>query len=447
MTDIVTALTILLPIMIILLILSCFFSATETAITSINIIRLKQIAKSRKYYKNQTQQIKQIKRVYHFIKNYDQTLITILIANTLINTSLATIGALFFSILIRNEITATWITTSIIGVIILIIGEIIPKIIVKKNPEKFSIFSSHILFFWKIILSPFTWIINLKRKKNNAIISTTENELLELISTIEIEGVLEKNEKQLIESAIIFDEKNIEYVMQNKEKVKIIFNDIKWQELKYIYKKKRFTRMPVIDRKSGEIIGILNIKDVLIFLIENKEIKISELSTKPIYISKNLKLDDALELFQQKQSHLAIVTPNNNSKKFLGIVTLEDIIEELVGEIYDEYDLTGRVKEIGHHMFWINSNTPLKKVFKKYLKLNPPSKTEGKTLYEWYIFQINKQNEKNKYKNKENKEFIYNNFAFRINNSKNYINKYSSKINNNIMIEIEILTNNIKKQL
>ncbi|AHF57831.1 hemolysin family protein [Spiroplasma eriocheiris] len=444
MLDSSTALFVLLPLMIILLIFSSFFSASETAITSINVIRLKQLAKGKRTkVRSKNREIKSAKRVYKFIKDYDRTLATILMANTLINTALATIGALFFATFIRSEATATWVATAVIGVVVLIFGEIVPKIIAKRSPEKFSIFASYILWVWKIVLYPFTWLLVLKKEKPGQV-STTENELLELISTIESEGVLEKNEKQLIESAITFDEKNVGDVMRDKEKVKAVFNDTNWRDLQKIYKEERFTRMPIISRTDGSVEGILNIKDVLIAIIDKKEVNIKELASEPIYISKHLKLDDALELLQQEQVHMAIVTPNRESKTFIGVVTMEDIIEELVGEIYDEDDETGQVKEIGHHMYWMHGNTPIKKVFKKYLQLNVPPKAEGKTLYQWYVAQTGYEFTPNA---DLPEDFVYHNFAFRINREKT--KKLKTKSNNvkskAVIFEIEILTDSNSK--
>ncbi|WP_424525924.1 hemolysin family protein [Spiroplasma endosymbiont of Glossina fuscipes fuscipes] len=435
MMDTATALAVLLPIMIILLIFSSFFSASETAITSINVIRLKQMAKnkvSKRKNKTTNKNIRKAKRVYKLVKDYDRTLATILIANTLINTALATIGTLFFATLISNTETATWVSTIVIGFTVLIFGELVPKTIAKTFPEKFSIFSAYILWIWKILFYPFTWVLILRKQKDG--VSTTENELLELISTIESEGVLEKNEKELIESAITFDEKTIGSIMRPKEKVKAIYSNTTWRELQRFYKEERFTRMPVLTPDTEKVIGILNIKDVFIAVIDHQEVEIKELVSEPIFFSRYLKLDDALELFQQEQLHMAIVSTNDDSNDFLGVVTMEDILEELVGEIYDEDDETGQVKEIGHHMFWIHGSTAVKKVFQKYLHLAAPPASVGQTLYQWFTQQTGYDLTKPK---NDIKEFVYNNYAFRVNDEKK--GKLTAK---NIVFEIEILTNN-----
>ncbi len=309
------------------------------------MIRLKQIAKnnvSKRKNKTTNKNIRKAKRVYKLVKDYDRTLATILISNTLINTALATIGTLFFATLISNAETATWISTIVIGFTVLIFGELVSKTIAKSFPEKFSIFSAYILWIWKILFYPFIWMLILRKRKDG--VSTTENELLELISTIESEGVLEKNEKELIESAITFDDKTIGSIMRPKEKVKAIYTNTTWRELQRIYKEERFTRMPVLAPDTEKVIGILNIKDVFIAVIDHQEVEIKKLVSEPIFFSRYLKLDDALELFQQEQLHMAIVSTNADSNGFLGVVTMEDILEELVGEIYDEDDETGQVE-------------------------------------------------------------------------------------------------------
>lgn len=271
-------------------------------------------------------------------------------------------------------------------------------------------------------------------KKKVSQVSSTEVELLELISTIESEGVLEKNERELISAAVTFDEKNIMNVMQNRNKVEVIKSDSTWKDLVSLFKTHKFTRMPVIDESKDEIIGIINIKDVLVNVLENKntDIDIQSIMSKPLFISKYVKLDEALKLFQQEQFHLGIVTPNKDSNEYLGIVSLEDILEELVGEIYDEFDEAGKVKEIGHHMFWIMGNTPLKTVFRKYLEL-PLPKSKAKNLRAWFEEVTGKKIIEIDFDNQE--DFVYENFAFRIN--KKATNKLTSK---NIMFEIEILT-------
>ncbi|AGM25186.1 hemolysin family protein [Spiroplasma chrysopicola] len=433
MIDTTTIFVVLLPLMIILLILSAFFSASETAITSINVIRLKQMARGKLQInssKAKKRSIKKAKRVYKFVKDYDRTLATILIINTLVNTALATVGSLFFTNIINSAETATWVATVVIGVLVLIFGELVPKTIVKRFPEKFSIFAAYILTFWKILVYPFTWFLVLK--KHHAGVSTTENELLELISTIESEGVLEKNEKKLIESAIVFDEKNVGSVMRQKNKVKWIYSDIPWRELQTFYKEERYTRMPVLDRKTDLVIGLLNIKDVFIALIDHETLDFKKLSTEPIFLSRYLKLDDALEIMQQEQIHMAIVSSSKDSNDFLGVVTMEDILEELVGEIYDEDDETGSVKEIGHHMFWIHGNMRVPKVFQKYLQIAAPPDTHDKTLYQWFVSQTNYDI---KNPNPSTNEFIYHNYAFRINNKKTRRGNVKG-----IMFEIESLT-------
>ncbi|WP_237237867.1 DUF21 domain-containing protein [Spiroplasma citri] len=151
----------------------------------------KNVSKRKKRATNKT--IRRTKQVYKLVKDYDRTLATILIANTLINTALATIGTLFFASLIVNAETATWVATGVIGLTVLIFGELLPKTIAKAFPEKFSFFSAYILWIWKILFYTFTWLLTLHKQKNGVL--TTENELLELISTIESEDVLEKMKK------------------------------------------------------------------------------------------------------------------------------------------------------------------------------------------------------------------------------------------------------------
>lgn len=433
MNEETSALTILLPVMLVLILLSSFFSASETAITSFNIVRLKQWMKNNK---KKTKKIKQAKRVYRLVKDYNKTLATILIANTLINTALATIGTAFFSVWILKESSLTIISTLVVGMVVLIFGEVCPKIIAKRIPEKFAIFAAYPLLVWKVILYPLTWFLNLLSSKNN-LFTTTENELLELISVIESEGVLEVAEKQLIESAIKFDEKTVGSVMSPFDKVYYIYHDITFEELTNVYKTQRYTRMPVVNRHTKTVIGILNIKDVIFYFIDNNLFDLQKVMHEPLFLSRRVKLNDALQKMQQEQKHLAIVISRKNANDFLGIITMEDIVEELVGEIYDEDDYAGQIKRIGNHMYWIQANTPLERVFKE-LKLKILNKYKDKTIYQWFVdetgFNLKIEDTQD--------EFIYQSYSFKIDREK--INLPLKQNLHHIILEVELLTNNGK---
>ncbi len=423
--------------MIFLLIFTSSLSAAETALTSINFIRLKNKTKNIRsnFLGKDKKRIKKIKKVYKFAKNYNESLTAVLIANTLSNTAIATIGTLFFASIFKNETLGAWLSTLIIGLTILILGEIIPKKFAKKHPEATSIKLYYILSFVRFILKPFIiW-----NKKSNKTITSTENELLELITVIESEGIIETNEKELIKSAITFDEKYVKDIMTHWNKTIFIDKNANWEIVKKIYAEERYSRMPVINKEINKVVGVLNLKDILYNISIDKEINISSLITECLFINDDTKLDDALEYLQRKQIHLAVVTSKKD--EYLGIITLEDLIEEIVGEIYDEDDETGWIKEIGNHKWMVYGNAPIKKLFKKHLKINiSKKKSYNLNLYEWFSYNSNlnihlPKNNINKEITSHILTYVYKNYKF-----KTSLNTFYEKPKN-IVFEIEKIAN------
>lgn len=406
------------PTIIILVFFSAVFSAIETAITSINVIRIKNLAKSH------SKAAKKARRVYRLIKDFNTTLTTLLVANNLVNIALTTILTYFFD----NQLGLPPKWSLLISIlfslfIILIFGEILPKNLARLSPEKIAVFFAYPTLFVKILFYPFAYIFSKLRPKNSIPLST-EQELLELISTIESEGVLERAESELITSAITFDEKTIQQAMQSRDKILVIYDDTTISELKHIYQTERYTRLPVVNRKTGKIAGIVNVKDVIIQTFAGHKIRLSDVLQKPLFMAKQTNLSEALEEMQKTKIHLAIVTSNKNAGDFLGIITLEDILEELVGEIYDEHDEIGNVQEIGHHKFQVNGKVFLNELFTKHLKDKPPE-TKSRTLLEWYC-EISEIKEVNN----SSSPFQYNNYLFSVNKVKK----------GNIIFDVEILT-------
>ncbi|WP_342263660.1 hemolysin family protein [Spiroplasma endosymbiont of Clivina fossor] len=409
----------LAPTIFILLFLSAFFSAMETALTSINIIRIKNLAKTNK------RQAKKAKRVYLLVKDYSITITTLLIANNLVNIALATFVTFFFD----NQLglPSHWsliISTMFSLVIVLLFGEIIPKNIARWIPERLAISCSWVIVVVRLIFYPLAYMFS-KIKLKSEHPSTTERELLELVKTIENEGVLEKQERHLITSAIIFDEKTVKTAMQSRDKVITINYNSSISDIKTLYRQERFTRVPVINSNTKVVKGILNVKDIIINTLDDESLTIPALLQKPLFLSKNTKLSVALEKMQKSKMHLAIVTSSKTKKDFIGIITMEDLIEELVGEIYDEHDATGKIYEIGHHKFQVVGTIKLKKLFQTLNESVPV--TNAKSLNEWYR-EISGEAKITK----KSPEFQYNNYIFRIIKVRNY---YAS-------FEIEVLSNN-----
>jgi CBS domain containing-hemolysin-like protein len=283
-----------------------------------------------------------------------------------------------------------FISTLIISIIIIVFGEILPKNIGKMFPERVACFVVNPIIFFIYLFKPVTiWFskINDKMAEHSPEedkVTATEDELLEIVETIEREGVLEQDESELIQSAINFDSLSVRAVMTPKDKVIYLYNDTSFNEVVNSFKKYKYSRFPVMDRETKKIVGVIYQQDVFEALANDVEIQITNLMRNTMYISHRRLLPYALEKVQRQKAHLAIVVDNVREKNFLGIITLEDMLEQLVGEIYDEYDdLPSEVVEIGHHIFDVSGTTRIENLFDNYLNETTYPKTKAITVGTW----------------------------------------------------------------
>ena len=225
----------------------------------------------------------------------------------------------------------------------------------------------------------------------------------------EQEGVLEQEERELIESVIEFDDKNVRDIMVPKDQVVFLYDNATYEQMKQVLHDHKLSRLPVISYQTTEVVGILRVRDVLDALLEDKEIVISEMMQEPVFVTQRKKLPAVLEDIQKSREHMAIVEESLTSHVFVGIVTLEDVLEELVGEIYDEYDpLPNHVVEIGHHTFTIDGNVSLVDFFDTYVEDQDAPKTKARTFAAW-IFELN-----NHRKVRKGREIEFENFEIKV---------------------------------
>lgn len=387
-------------ILIILIGISALCSMTETALSSVSIIKIK--AKARKGDK------KSIK-VYRLVKKYSETVTTILIFNNIVNILSTSLATYIFSKSLGSSGVAY--ATIIMTIVILMFGEITPKIFGKNNALDIMYKVTPIFTVLVNIMFPITKLVQKfenKFNKNEKKITATEDELLEIVQTIEYEGVLNQGESELIQNAVSFDDKRVSSVMLKKEDVIFLYDDASEQTIRDIISSQKYSRIPVICRNTNKVIGIVHEGDLIDDILNNKKISIQSLIKDVIYITPGRKLSYALDKIQKSRMHMAIVVDNSEDHNFLGIVTLEDIIEELVGEIYDEYDdLPQNVVEIGLHTFQINPNIEVKYFFNNYLENTEVPNIKSKTFVGWL-----KELDSNKIK--KNAEFQYKNIKMKI---------------------------------
>ena len=309
---------------------SAYFSASETAFSSVNKIRLKNYADSGST---------KAKAALEIAENYDRTLSTILVGNNVVNIASASIATILFTDLFGASGAA--ISTAVTTVLVLIFGEILPKSYAKENSEKFALKTANILNFVMLILSPvakfFTMLQGLMARfyssdeKNP---SVTEEELKYIIETIEEEGVLKGEEADLVQSALDFNDITVQEILTHR--VDMVALDITddMSEIIATVMEERFTRLPVYEKSVDNIIGILQSRDLLEAVVRGETIDLRGMLSEPHFVHKTKKISTLLADFKRMRSHIAIVTDDYGGT--MGIVTMEDVLEQLVGDIWDE---------------------------------------------------------------------------------------------------------------
>lgn len=318
-------------IIVVLLLLSAFFSASETAFSSVNRIRLRNYV---------SQGDKRAVKALKIIEFYDKSLTTILVGNNIVNIASTSIATIFFTREFGSG--SVGLATIVMTVLVLTFGEILPKSLAKENAEKVALAVAQVLCAFIFILTPITTIfIKLKKliTKINGNINTqpsvTEEELKYIIEEIEDEGVLEEQESNLVRSALEFDEITISEILIPRVNVVAIEKSQSIEEIKDIFINERYSRLPVYDKTIDNIIGIIHEKDFFRLYIRGGN-NIPSIIQEPKYISEHKRISEIMHEMQRSKAHMAIVVDQYGGTE--GIVTLEDIIEELVGEIYDEND-------------------------------------------------------------------------------------------------------------
>ncbi len=317
--------------MVICVILSAYFSATETAFSSINRTRLKAIAEKGN---------KRATLALNLEENYDKLISTILIGNNIVNIALATLATIFFVNLINGEIGAT-VSTAVTTLVVLIFGEITPKSIAKDMPEKFAMFSAPIINVLIFIFTPLNLIFSLWKKLVSLLFKAEEEEnmaqeeLLLMVEEAQQEGDLDEDESDLLRNAIEFNDLKAEDILTHRVDLEGVPVGATKEEIAKLFTETRFSRLLVYEESIDNIVGVIHQKD---FYVGSGVIDgdLSEIVSPPLFIHKSEKINDLLKLLQKEKSHIAIVIDEYGGT--LGIVTMEDILEELVGDIWDEHD-------------------------------------------------------------------------------------------------------------
>ena len=317
--------------LVILVGFSAFFSASETAFSSLNQIRLKSRAEDGD---------SSAARVLAMAEKYDKLLSTILIGNNIVNIAAASIGTIIFTKMLGAERGAT-VSTMVLTVVVLIFGEVTPKSLAKEMPEKVATAVSPFLVLLMALMTPLTWLFTQWKKLLGHFVHSgeadtiTEGELMTMVSEAENDGELTDRESELIRSAIEFDDVEVEEILTPRVDVVAVEDDIPLEELAQTFAESGYSRLPVYHGTIDNIIGVVHEKDFYIARLK-KATKIDDLVVPTLYTTGSTQISQLLRTLREQHHHLAVVVDEYGGTE--GIITLEDILEELVGEIWDEHD-------------------------------------------------------------------------------------------------------------
>ena len=321
-----------LLLLIVLIVLSGFFSAAETAYTSLNKIRLKMMADEGN---------RRAARAYSLTENYDKLLSTVLIGNNIVNIASTSIATVLFIDLLRDESLGTTLSTVVMTVTVLIFGEISPKSVAKEKPESFAMFASGFLKFLMLLFTPLVAFFMLWKKMLKKIFrldnkdTITGDELINIVDEAEEGGGLDEEESDLIRSAISFSECPVGDILTPRVDMIAVDKSDSLEEIGKAFDESGFSRLPVFDGTVDSIVGVIHIRDFNKLLQTNKK-TIRSIIKPTVFVAKQMSISELLKLMQAKKTHMAVISDEYGGTT--GIATMEDILEELVGEIWDEYD-------------------------------------------------------------------------------------------------------------
>ena len=366
--------------MVILVAFSAYFSATETAFSSLNRARIKSRAEDGD---------RRAALVLRLSEQYDKLLSTILIGNNIVNISLASIGTICFIRWLGND--GATVSTVVITVVVLIFGEISPKSLAKESPESFAGFSAPILRIIMVIFTPLSFLFSAWKKLLSKMFSVkdnsgvTEDELLIIVEEAQNGGGINKKEGELIRSAIEFNEHAAKDILVPRVDVEGIPVTATKEEIAEILSRTNYSRLPVYEESLDHIVGILLEKDFYNRVYTTK-VPVKEIIKPAVFVSENMKISDLLHLLQRSKSLMAVVSDEYGGT--VGIVTMEDILEELVGEIWDEHDeIVEEIKPIGKDKYRVLCTVGLDKLLNYFhIKTEP----EASSVNGWVMEQLGK---------------------------------------------------------
>lgn len=408
----------LIPYIIIIaacVVMSGYFSGTETAFSSFNKTRMKTLAEKGN---------KRAKLVIKLSENYSNLISTILIGNNIVNIGASSIGALLFGKLIADQNLATTVNTAALTVIVLIFGEVTPKNMAKVIPEKFAMMSAPLIQLLVWIFMPFNFLFSLLTKlisklfKGDDDSKMSQEELLMFVEEVEQDGSIDEDEGSLLRNVIEFNGLKAEDILTHRVDLVAFRKDTPKEEIAKIYSESKFSRLLVYDNTIDTIVGIVHQKDF--YTAEGiTDASIEEIMTEPFFVPPSEDVADLLKKFQENQSHIAVVVDEYGGT--VGIVTMEDILEELVGEIWDEHDeVVEDYVDLGENVCSVSCDVEMSSFCEHF---DVEIETESTTLNGFLIEQLEKIPEKDD-------TFTYKNLIFTV---------IESDAHRSLFVKVEVL--------
>ncbi|MDE5855870.1 MAG: hemolysin family protein [Anaeroplasmataceae bacterium] len=328
--------TLFFILMLICIFLSAFFSMSETAFSSANVVKLKSLVEDRK---------RGAKKALQLAEDFDKTVTTLLIGNNIVNTALSTIAVLFFIQLGVAEDWVSLISTLVITVILLIFGEILPKTIAKNSPEAVVVKVAYLVYVLQLVFYPLVlffkglqWLVSKKGAEDDKK-TYDEEEFNILIDEMEESGTIEDDEASIIKNVLDLKERSVADIMVPRIDMVALDYASTLEEVKQFLMDANFSRIPVYKTDKDHIVGILYVRDFFPALVKNPRLSWKKLIRPVKFVSSQMKADDLIVELQKSKTMIAIVSGEYGD--VAGMVTMEDALEELVGEIYDEHDIAG----------------------------------------------------------------------------------------------------------
>lgn len=358
---------------VLLVMMSAYFSATETAFSCLNKIRMKSRAESGDH---------RAALAMDLVEDYDRLISTILIGNNIVNITASTVGTVLFTKLYAAY--GPTVSTVVLTLVVLIFGEISPKSLAKEHAESFAMFSAPILRVFLLVLRPLNFLFSQWKRLLNMIFhpsedqGITEEELITMVSEAENEGGLDQHESQLIRSAIEFGDLEAGDILTPRVDIVAVEDSASMEEIAAVFAESGYSRLPVYHKDVDDIVGVIHEKDFNAARYRGQG-NISGCITPVHYTTANADLGLLLRTLQKKKTHMAIVVDEYGGTS--GLVTMEDLLEEIVGNIYDEFDPQDEqeIVALGDNLWRIAGSADLEDVAEA-LDVDLPEDEDAETL-------------------------------------------------------------------